>query len=80
MESEPDQDIVLSEQAALARQQIKEAPQSPKPFFLMIKELTLLGIFTSEIGTTKVLQYDEIPGGFQGCVPLESVGGKTWAT
>lgn len=50
-----------------------------KPFILMIKELTLLGFFTSEVGATKVLQYDPVPGAYHGCVPLEEVG-KTWAT
>ncbi len=78
--SETDQDQVLSEQALLAKQQFQASPESPKHFFLMIKELTLLGFFTSEIGATQELQFDEIPGGYQGCVPLESVGGKTWAT
>ena len=78
--SEIEQDQVLSDQAALAKQQLQASPESPKHFFLMIKELTLLGFFTSEIGATQTLQYDEIPGGYQGCVPLESVGGKTWAT
>jgi gluconate 2-dehydrogenase gamma chain len=51
----------------------------PRPFFLDIKELTLLGFFTSEPGATKVLQYNQVPGPFKGCVPLAEVG-KTWAT
>lgn len=50
-----------------------------KPFVLKMKELTLLGFFTSEPGATEVLQYNQVPGPFQGCVPLEKVG-KTWAT
>ncbi len=50
-----------------------------KPFVLKMKELTLLGFFTSEPGATQVLQYNQVPGPFQGCVPLEKVG-KTWAT
>jgi hypothetical protein len=49
-----------------------------KPFVLKVKELTLLGFFTSEAGATEVLQYNQVPGPFQGCVPLETVG-KTWA-
>lgn len=78
--SEEEQDQVLTEQASLAKQQLQASPESTRHFFLMIKELTLLGFFTSEIGATQTLQFDEIPGGFQGCVPLESVGGETWAT
>jgi len=75
-----EQDQVLSDQAASAKKQVQADPSPPQPFFLMIKELTVLGFFTSEIGATQTLQYDEVPGGFQGCAPLESVGGKTWAT
>ncbi len=48
------------------------------PFILTVKELTLLGFFTSEPGATQVLQYNQVPGPFQGCVPLEKVG-KAWA-
>jgi len=50
-----------------------------KPFVLKVKELTLLGFFTSEPGATQVLQYNQVPGPFQGCVPLADVG-KAWAT
>lgn len=50
-----------------------------KPFILMLKELTLLGFFTSEPGATQVLQYEPVPGAYHGCLPLSEVG-KTWAT
>ena len=50
-----------------------------KPFILRVKELTILGFFTSQAGATEVLQYNPVPGPFQGCVPLEKVG-KAWAT
>ena len=50
-----------------------------KPFFLEIKEVTILGFFTSEAGATQVLQYNQVPGPFKGCVPLSEVG-KAWAT
>lgn len=52
---------------------------SAKPFILEVKELTLVGFFTSEVGATQVLQYKQVPGPFKGCVPLAEVG-KTWAT
>lgn len=56
------------------------APGSgPRPFyFRMIKELTLLGYFTSEIGYTQALRYIETPGRFDPCVPYEP-GDKAWA-
>lgn len=56
-----------------------DAPPKERPFILMMKELTMLGFFTSEPGATQVLQYDPVPGAYQGCVPLAEVG-RTWAT
>ena len=53
----------------------------PRPFILMMKELTLLGYFTSQVGATQVLQYNPAAGAFRGCVALSDAGnGKTWAT
>jgi hypothetical protein len=45
--------------------------QAKKPFILMVKELTMLGFFTSEVGATQVLQYDPVPGAYKGCVSLQ---------
>ncbi len=50
-----------------------------RPFILMVKELTVVGFFTSKPGATQVLQYEAVPGAFHGCLPLAEVG-KTWAT
>lgn len=50
-----------------------------RPFILKMKELTLLGFFTSKLGATEVLQYNPAPGPYQGCVPLAEIG-KAWAT
>lgn len=51
-----------------------------RPFFLMTKELTLLGFFCSEAGATQVLQYVAIPGKYEACVPVAQAGnGKAWA-
>jgi hypothetical protein len=54
-------------------------PGDGTPFFIQLKELVLLGYFTSEVGATEVLQYLPVPGKYEGCIPLEEVG-KTWAT
>ncbi len=48
-------------------------------FFLIFKELTMVGFFTSEIGATQVLRHEHVPGYFDGCVPFEEIG-RTWAT
>ena len=52
-----------------------------RPFILMMKELTMLGFFTSEPGATQVLQYVPVPGAYKGCIPLSEAGnGRSWAT
>lgn len=63
---------------AIAAMKSDSAPKD-RPFILMVKELTMLGFFTSEVGATKVLQYEAVPGAYKGCVPLAEVG-RTWAT
>jgi len=49
-----------------------------KHYFTMMKELTLTGFFTSEVGATKALRYVAIPGRYEGCVPYTK-GDKAWA-
>jgi gluconate 2-dehydrogenase gamma chain len=51
-----------------------------RPFILMTKELTLLGFFTSQVGATRILQYQAVPGSYHACVPTAQAGnGRTWA-
>jgi hypothetical protein len=58
-----------------------ESARNQRPFILMTKELTLLGFFTSEAGATEVLQYEAVPGTYEGCLRLKKAGnGRTWAT
>ena len=51
---------------------------SPTHYFRMVKELTLLGYFTSEIGCTQAQRYAETPGKYDPCVPYKA-GDKAWA-
>jgi len=51
----------------------------PNHYFSMIKQLTLLGFFTSELGATKALRYVKIPGKYDGNFPYKK-GDKAWAT
>jgi hypothetical protein len=51
---------------------------TPAHFFRMMKELALLGYFTSEIGCTQALRYLEAPGRFDPCVPY-TPGETAWA-
>jgi hypothetical protein len=50
-----------------------------KPFFDLMKELTVTGYFTSEIGCTQALRYEQVPGKYDGDVPYKK-GDKAWAT
>ncbi len=56
-----------------------KAPETPHHYFRMIKELTLLGYFTSEIGATKALRYIAVPGHYDGNLPYKK-GDRAWAT
>lgn len=42
---------------------------TPAHFFKMMKQLTVLGYFTSEIGASQTLVYEEAPGRFDGNAP-----------
>lgn len=50
-----------------------------RPFFSNLKTLTVEGYCLSELGATKGLAYDYIPGTFQACIPLK-INQKSWAT
>ncbi|MEO5904282.1 MAG: gluconate 2-dehydrogenase subunit 3 family protein, partial [Gemmatimonadaceae bacterium] len=50
----------------------------PAHYFRMMKELALLGYFTSEIGYTKAMRYVETPGRYEPCVAYKP-GEKAWA-
>jgi hypothetical protein len=54
-------------------------PDAPVHFFRLMKELTLLGYFTSEIGYRQVLRYIESPGRYDPCAPHKP-GEKIWAS
>jgi hypothetical protein len=47
-------------------------------FFKILKDYTLTGYFHSEVGATRALAYERVPGGFQGDIPL-AAGQKAWA-
>jgi len=53
--------------------------EMPTHYFVMMKQLTIWGFFTSEPGATKVLRYVAVPGKYEGCVPYNK-GDRAWAT
>lgn len=40
-------------------------------YFTMMKQLTLLGFFTSKPGMTQAVRYLAVPGRYEGCVPYQ---------
>ena len=81
MEATPPQRLALLEQ--LDREQkaymdARHGDDTPAHYFRMMKELALLGYFTSEIGYTKAMRYAETPGRFDPCVP-HTPGEPAWA-
>ncbi|MBC7887267.1 MAG: gluconate 2-dehydrogenase subunit 3 family protein [Ferruginibacter sp.] len=62
-----------------ANASVKNKTNSNEHYFSMLKRLTISGYFTSEIGATKALGYEAIPGKFEGCIAFKK-GDKPWAT
>ncbi|MBB5436375.1 hypothetical protein HDC92_000039 [Pedobacter sp. AK017] len=50
-----------------------------RPFFVQLKELTVIGYCTSYLGATEGLAYDYIPSSYQPCIKLLP-NQKSWAT
>jgi hypothetical protein len=73
------QTALLKKAEADARALRSKQPAAPAPFFQMIKEMTVTGYFTSEIGATKALNYVAVPGAYRACEPMKP-GQKSWAT
>jgi hypothetical protein len=55
----------------------EKAAASPEHHFRMMKDLTVLGYFSSEIGCTQALRYLETPGRYDGNMPYQK-GDKAW--
>ncbi|MCX8019181.1 MAG: gluconate 2-dehydrogenase subunit 3 family protein [Chitinophagaceae bacterium] len=55
-----------------------EFEAEPRHYYTMMKQLTLLGFFTSKTGMTETLRHVPVPGKYDGCTPY-SPGEKAWA-
>ncbi len=53
--------------------------ENPDHFYIMMKQLTLLGYFNSKEGATQALRYLPVPGKYDGSFPYKK-GDKAWAT
>ncbi|WMN06570.1 gluconate 2-dehydrogenase subunit 3 family protein [Marivirga arenosa] len=71
LNNEEKYDALFSLQSEIKYLSFENDPNE-KPFFLMLKELVLLGYFTSEEIMTKHLDYMPVPSQLIGCEPMES--------
>jgi len=55
-----------------ARQYRDSPPEPNKNFYYMVRGLTLTGYYTSEAGATRELDFEIIPGRFDGCVEIRA--------
>ncbi len=81
LDSTPEQrhDLLVDLDKEQKEYQKTKEKDAPNHYFRMMKELTLWGYFTSEIGATKALRYVAVPGKYEGCIPYKK-GDKAWAT
>ncbi len=49
----------------------------PPHYFTLMKQLVLLGFFTSKAGVTQVLRYVPLPGKYEGCIDYQE-GDTAW--
>ena len=57
----------------------QKAKEAPSHYFRMMKELAVLGYFSSKEGATQALRYLPVPGKYDGSYPYKK-GDKAWAT
>jgi len=80
MAATPEQRLAQLEQLDREQKTYTDAkqPSDPPHYFRLMKELTLFGYFTSEIGCTQAMRYRETPGRFDPCAPY-APGETNWA-
>ena len=73
MEASPEQRLkLLISLDAEQKEYTKNKKKEDDPhYFRLMKELTLLGYFNSEIGATQARRYVPVPGRFDACIPYK---------
>jgi hypothetical protein len=81
MDSSPEQrhDLLVDLDKEAKEYQKTKKKEDPNHYFRMMKELTLWGYFTSEVGAKQALRYVAVPGKYEGCIDYKK-GDKAWAT
>jgi hypothetical protein len=78
LEASEKHDLLVELDKEATEYQDKKKKEDPQHYFTMMKQLTLWGYFTSEVGSKKALRYLPVPGKYEGCIPYTK-GDKAWA-
>ena len=77
-EDKPKMEALKEANSKLPWKEQKEFEGAPSHYYTMMKQLTLLGFFTSKTGMTATLRHIPVPGKYDGAVPYTK-GDKAWA-
>ncbi len=69
--------LISLDKESKAYMQAKTAAD-PTHYFMLMKQLTLLGFFTSKTGATETLRHIQVPGHYDGAYPYKK-GDKAWS-
>lgn len=78
IKAEERHDLLLSLEDEAAVFNAGRPEDTPPHYYSMMKQLSLIGFLTSEVGMTQAMRYEPIPGRFDPCVPYKD-GEKAWA-
>lgn len=71
-------DLPEGEKDEIMKMMQAEATKADDHVFNKLKQETVVGFFTSEVGATQVLRHDPIPGAYNGCIDYAPED-KVWA-
>lgn len=78
LESQEKHDLLVELDKEAKDYKASKKKEDPEHYFTMMKQLTLWGYFTSEVGSKKALRYLPLPGKYEGCIPYTK-GDRAWA-
>jgi Gluconate 2-dehydrogenase subunit 3 len=78
MKSSAEQKLKLLTQIDIEAKKYNGAGKIGPDYFTLMKQLTMLGFFTSKPGATQVLHYVPVPGKYEGCIEYKK-GDTSWA-
>lgn len=77
-EDKPKREVHQKTNSTLNWKDQTEFVPAPRHYYTMMKQLTLIGFFTSKTGMTETLRHMAIPGKYDGAFPYAK-GDKAWA-